>query len=263
MLKKQQKNEPFLNPSQSDIQVVDTEALGTTAATVIIHSIRETLEVKDFFTLVLSGGSTPRSTFALLASDNSFRARIPWDRIHFFWGDERHVPPDHEESNYRMANEVMLSRVPVPEKNIHRIKSEIPDAGNAATQYEEEILEFFKLKRGQLPLFDCVLLGMGTDGHTASLFPGSEALHEESRLVVATWEEPFQTHRITLTLPVLNNAGFIMFIVSGNEKAERLKEVIESKKQSTRLPAQLIKPNHGRLLWLLDKGAASQLNLYK
>ena len=161
-----------MNPSKSDIQIVDPEALSTAAATVIIHYIRETLEVQDFFTLVLSGGSTPRNTFALLARDDSFRAQIPWERIHFFWGDERHVSPDHEESNYRMANEVMLSRVPVPGKNIHRIKSEIPDACNAAAQYEEEILEFFKLKRGQLPRFDCVLLGMGTDGHTASLFQG-------------------------------------------------------------------------------------------
>ena len=252
-----------MSSSQSDIQIVDTEALSTTAATVMIHYIRETLEVKDFFTLVLSGGSTPRNTLTLLASDDSFRAQIPWERIHFFWGDERHVPPDHEESNYRMANDFMLSRVPAPGKNIHRIKSENPDAGKAAGQYEEELHRFFKLKRGQFPRFDCVLLGMGTDGHTASLFPGTEALHEESRLVVANWVEQFQTHRITLTLPVLNNADFVMFIVSGNEKAEILKEVIEGKKQPTRLPAQLIEPNHGRLLWLLDKEAASQLNLYK
>jgi len=259
-LNKQEENESFLSLSKSDIQIVDTEALSTTAATVIIHYIRETLEVKDFFTLVLSGGSTPKNTFTLLASDDSFRAQIPWESIHFFWGDERHVPPDHQESNYRMANEVMLSRVPVPGENIHRIKSEILDAVKAAEQYEEELNKFFKLKRGQFPRFDCVLLGMGTDGHTASLFPGTEALHEESRLVVATWVEQFQTYRITLTLPVLNNADFTMFIVSGKEKAEMLKEVIEGKEQPTSLPAQLIDPNHGRLLWIVDKGAASQLN---
>jgi 6-phosphogluconolactonase len=262
-LKNQQENESFLSLSKSDIQIVDTEALSTTAATVIIHYIRETLEVHDFFTLVLSGGSTPKNTLTLLASDDSFRSQIPWERIHFFWGDERHVPPDHEESNYRMANEVMLSSVPVPGKNIHRIKSENPDAGNAAEQYEEELHRFFQLKRGQLPRFDCVLLGMGTDGHTASLFPGTEALHEESRLVVANWVEQFQMHRITLTLPVLNNADFVMFLVSGKEKAAMLKEVIEGKEQHSRLPAQLIEPNHGRLLWLLDKEAANQLNHYK
>lgn len=247
-----------MNRSQTDIQIVDTEALSTTAATVLFHYIRETLEVKASFTLVLSGGSTPRKTYELLASDETLRAQIPWERIHFFWGDERHVPPDHPESNFRMANEVMLSRVPVPRKNIHRIKSEIPDASKAAEQYEEELCKFFKLKRGQLPQFDCVLLGMGTDGHTASLFPKTEALNEESRLVIATCVEQFQTHRITLTLPVLNNADFIMFIVSGNEKAEMLREIIEVK-QPTPLPAQLIEPIHGRLLWLLDMGAASQL----
>ena len=249
-----------MSSSKLDLQIVDNKALSRTAAEVIVRYIKEKLALKDYFTLVLSGGLTPKNTFTLLASDDSFRAQIPWERIHFFWGDERHVPPDHEESNYRMANEVMPSRVPVPGKNIHRIKSENPDAGNAAEQYEEELHKFFKLKRCQLPRFDSVLLGMGTDGHTASLFPGTGALHEESRLVVANWVEQFQTYRITLTLPVLNNA--VMFIVSGKEKATMLKEVIEGKEQPTRLPAQLIEPNHGRFLWLLDKEAASQLNHY-
>jgi len=251
-----------LKPSQLDIQIVDKEALSHTASTVLIHSIREKLKTHDFFTLVLSGGSTPKNIFTLMANDDFFRAQIPWERIHFFWGDERHVPPDHEESNYRMANEVLLSRVPVPAKNIHRIKSENPDAGNAAQQYEEELRNFFNLKHGQLPRFDCVLLGMGTDGHTASLFPSTEALQEETRFVVANRVEPFQTYRITLTLPVLNNADFVMFIVSGKEKAEMLKKVIEIK-HHTPLPAQLIEPKHGRLLWLVDQPAASQLTHYK
>ena len=248
-----------MNRSQTDIQIVNTAYLSRKATEIIVHYIKETLELRNLFTLVLSGGSTPRKTYELLASDETLRAQIPWERIHFFWGDERHVSPDHLESNFRMANEVMLSRVPVPRKNIHRIKSEIPDARNAAAQYEKEIRTFFKLKRGQLPRFDCVLLGMGTDGHTASLFPKTEALNEESRLVVATCVEQFQTHRITLTLPVLNNADSIMFIVSGQEKAAIFKEVIEGKKKSALLPAQLIKPKHGNLLWLLDKAAASQL----
>lgn len=251
-----------MNPSQLDIQIVDKEALSNTAATIIIHSIREKLKANDFFTLVLSGGSTPKNTFTFLANDASFRSRIPWEKIHFFWGDERHVPPDHKESNYRMANEVLLSKVPVPAKNIHRIKSENTDANKAAEQYEEELSNFFNLKQGQLPRFDCVLLGMGTDGHTASLFPGTKALHEESRLVIANRLEQFQTYRITLTLPVLNNADFTMFIVSGKEKAEMLKKVIEVK-HHTPLPAQLIEPKHGRFLWLVDQQAASQLTHYK
>lgn len=242
-----------------DLKIVDTGALSRIASEVIFRYIREKLEVKDFFTLVLSGGSTPKNTFTLLASNASFRSQIPWEKVHFFWGDERHVPPDHSESNYRLAKEVMLSRVPVPEKNIHRIESENPDACKAAEKYEEELREFFKLVCGQLPRFDCLLLGMGTDGHTASLFPGTEAIHEQSRLVVVNWVEQFKTFRITLTLPVLNNADFIIFIVSGKEKAEMLKRVLEGREQSNYPPAQLIKPTHGRLLWLVDRAAASHL----
>jgi 6-phosphogluconolactonase len=259
-LKSQQENEFRLSSSKTDIQIVDTEALSRTAAKVIVRYIKEKIDVKDFFTLVLSGGSTPENTFSLLASDETFRSQIPWERIHFFWGDERHVPPDSTESNYRMANKAMLSRVPVPVENIHRIKSENPDANEAAEQYEEELHNFFKIKHGQLPRFDCVLLGMGTDGHTASLFPGTEAMYEKSRLVVATGVKQFQTYRITLTLPVLNDADFVMFLVNGNEKAEILKKVIEGKGLPTPLPAQLIRPTHGKLLWLVDKAAANQLN---
>jgi 6-phosphogluconolactonase len=251
-----------LNPSKTDIQIVHTEQLSSRAAEVIIHSMKKKLEVHGLFTLVLSGGSTPHDTFTLLANDKSFRAQIPWEKIHFFWGDERHVPPEDKESNYRIANTALLSRVPVPEKNIHRIKSENPDAGKIADQYEEELNKFFRLKRGQFPRFDCILLGMGIDGHTASLFPGTEALQEESRLVVANWVEQLRTFRITLTVPVLNNADLVMFIVNGKEKAGMVKKVIEGK-HPTFLPAQIIKPNHGRLLWLLDKEAARQLTLYK
>jgi 6-phosphogluconolactonase len=241
--------------------VADSEALCQEAADEVLGKITATLRGKEVFTIALSGGSTPKNLYALLAGSTPYLDEIPWSKIHFFWGDERHVPPDHEESNYRMANEILLSRVPIPEKNIHRIKSENPDAGNAAEQYEEELRNFFNLKKGQLPRFDCVLLGMGMDGHTASLFPGTGVLHEESRLVVANRVEQFQAYRITLTLPVLNNADFTMFIVSGNEKAEMLKKVIEEK-HPTPFPAQLIEPKHGRLLWLVDQPAASQLTHY-
>jgi len=244
----------------SDIQIVTTEVLSRTAATVITNHIRETLGIKDRFTLVLSGGSTPRNTLDLLACNYSFRSKIPWDRIHFFWGDERHVPPDHAESNYHMAQEILLSRIPVPQKNIHRIESENPDAGKAAEKYEEELRAFFKIEKGQLPRFDCVLLGFGADGHIASLFPGTEAMREESRLVVANWVKKFQTYRITLTLPVLNNADFVLFIVSGATKAKALKEVFERKGHSSPLPAHLIKPRHGKLLWLVDSAAARNLH---
>lgn len=243
----------------ADIQIVDTEALSHTAAEVIVRNIRVKLKVKDFFTLVLSGGSTPEDTFTLLATDASFRFHVRWEKVHFFWGDERHVPPDHAESNYRIAKEIMLSKLPVPKENIHRIMAEHPDANNAAKLYEEELREFFKLGSGQLPRFDCLLLGMGKDGHTASLFPGTDAIHEKTHLVVANWVEQLQTFRITLTLPVLNNADFVIFIVGGKEKAQMLKRVLEVREKANPFPAQLIKPTRGKLLWLIDWAAASQL----
>ena len=209
--------------------------------------------------MALSGGSTPKKMFAMLANDAALRNRMPWCRVHFFWGDERHVPPDHTDSNFRMTNEVMLSRVPVPPENIHRIRAENPDAGKAAEDYEQELREFFMLGPEQLPPFDCVFLGMGTDGHTASLFPGTKALQERKRLVVPNWVDKFQSYRITLTPPVLNNADLVIFLVSGEEKAQPLRTVLEGQKQPDRLPSQLIEPTHGKLLWLVDRAAAGLL----
>jgi 6-phosphogluconolactonase len=197
--------------------------------------------------------------FAILAGDDALRSRMPWGRVHFFWGDERHVPPDHPDSNYRMASEAMLSKVPVPVENIHRIRAENPDAGKAAEDYEQELRGFFKLEPGQLPAFDCVFLGMGPDGHTASLFPATKALHERKRLVVSNWVDKFQSFRITMTAPVLNNADMVIFLVSGEEKAEPLREVLEGEKQTDRFPSQLIEPTHGKLLWLVDRAAARKL----
>jgi 6-phosphogluconolactonase len=181
--------------------------------------------------------------------------------VHFFWGDERHVPPDHPESNYRMSKECMLSRLPVPAENIHRIKSEIPDASQAARQYQQEITNFFKLKAGQWPHFDCVLLGMGPDGHTASLFPQTAALDEQKHLVVADWVGKIQSHRVTLTLPVLNNAASIIFLVSGEDKAEMLEMVLEGEGRSKRFPAQMIQPVNRKLMWFIDRAAAKELKL--
>jgi 6-phosphogluconolactonase len=208
--------------------------------------------------VALAGGSTPRSMYSLLADDQSLRLKVPWDKLHFFWGDERHVPPDHKDSNYHMAYEAMLSKVPVPSVNIHRIGSEDPDALKAADAYEQELRRFFQLEPGQLPRFDLVLLGMGPDGHTASLFPGTTALNERQRLVAATWVEKFNTNRITLTLPLLNNAANVIFLVCGAEKIEVLRTVLKSKAEP-QYPAQLIRPGDGRLLWMLDESAAQAL----
>jgi len=169
------------------------------------------------------------------------------------------VPSDDPQSNYRMAYETLLSLAPVPTQNIHRVPAEEPDAALAAEKYEQELQAFFKLEAGQLPRFDCILLGMGPDGHTASLFPGTEALHETKRLVVANWVEKFKTYRITLTVPVLNHADLIVFLVSGAEKAEALKEVLQGDYRPDRFPAQLIRPDNGKLLWIVDKAAARYL----
>jgi 6-phosphogluconolactonase len=242
------------------LQIVENgEALSLTAAEMMVSLALKKLKTKESFAVALSGGSTPKNMFGILANDAVLRGRMPWDRVHFFWGDERHVAPDHSDSNYRMTNETMLSRVPVPSENIHRIQAENPDAGKAAEDYEQELRRFFKLETEQLPPFDCVFLGMGPDGHTASLFPGTQALHERERLVVSNWVAKFQSHRITMTTPVLNNADTVIFLVSGEEKAEPLRVVLEGQMQTDRFPAQLIEPTHGKLLWLVDQAAAGQL----
>ncbi len=243
-----------------EVQVqADLDELSQTAASELLRQAKGAVQAKGLFSLALSGGSTPKSLYALLAEDSSFRAEVPWDNTHFFWGDERHVPPEHPESNYRMAQETLLSKVPVPSENIHRIKAEDPNAQRAAGEYEETLRAFFRLKAGEIPRFDLVLLGMGLDGHTASLFPGTEALREGKRLVVANWVEKLHAHRITMTLPVFNRGAMVLFLVSGEEKAETLRRVLAGRRGKDRFPSQLIRPTHGKLLWLVDRGAGHLL----
>lgn len=212
------------------------------------------------FAVALSGGSTPRALYELLATEPAWRSQIPWDQVHFFWGDERHVPPDHADSNFRMANEVFLSRTPIPATNIHRIRGELPSAVDAADGYEDDLRAFFGPAGGDLPRFDLVLLGLGPEGHTASLFPGTRALLESQRLVVANWVGKLYADRITLTSPVLNNAGCVLFLVTGEDKATALKAILDGPYEPSQLPAQLINPTHGRLVWLLDHAAAKDLD---
>jgi 6-phosphogluconolactonase len=197
--------------------------------------------------------------YKLLAGDATFRTTAPWAQRHFFWGDERHVSPDQEDSNYRMAHESMLSRLPVPSANIHRIKGEMENASQAADDYEERLREFIRLESHGLPRFDLVLLGMGPDGHTASLFPESSALSEALRLTVACHVEKLNADRITLTAPVFNSAASVIFLVSGEEKAAMLRTVLQGASEPQRFPAQLIHPTAGTLAWLVDSAAAAQL----
>jgi 6-phosphogluconolactonase len=249
-----------MKKSRPEIRVAThAEELNRLAGKILVKRITESLRTKEHFSMALSGGSTPKGLYTLLATETSWREQIVWERIHFFWGDERHVPPHNPESNYRMSYEALLSKVPLPPANIHRIPAERADANRSAQEYEQELIRFFNLEPGQLPRFDCMLQGMGPDGHTASLFPGTKALQERVRLVVANWVERLRTYRITMTLPVLNHSDFVFFLVSGEEKAETLRKVLAEEGQSERLPAQLIQPTHGRLLWLVDRAAAKRL----
>jgi 6-phosphogluconolactonase len=226
--------------------------LARAAARHFVACSLEAVAIRGLFTVALSGGSTPRSLYEVLADpEEPFRALVPWSNIHFFWSDERHVPPDHPDSNYRMAYDAMFLRVPVSEANVHRTHSENPDAAAAAQAYEQTIKEV--TQGSPLPRLDLILLGLGNDGHTASIFPGSEVLHEATRLVAAPWVEQLKTYRITMTLPLINNAASVLFLVSGSEKAEIVRKVLQGPK---RYPAQEVNPVSGELLWMLDKDAA-------
>ena len=243
-----------------EIKFLPTAAeLARAAAAEVVAQARVAVARAGRFTLVLSGGSTPRTLFTLLADEPAFRDALPWTQTHFFWGDERHVAADHVDSNYRMAREAMLAKVPVPETNIHRIPSENPDANAAALAYEQTLRQVFATATGEFPRFDLVLLGMGTDGHTASLFPGTKALAETQRLVVANWVEKLNTWRITLTASSINHAAQVLFLVNGPDKAAPLHAVLQGARQPELYPSQLIQPVNGRCQWWLDHTAAALL----
>ncbi|MGE5323658.1 MAG: 6-phosphogluconolactonase [Actinomycetota bacterium] len=232
--------------------VPDVAALDRAAADEFARCAAGAIRERDRFTVALSGGNTPRAVYELLASE--YQAALAWEKSFFFFGDERHVPPEDAASNYRMAKESLLSRAPIPPQNVHRIQAEL-DAERAAGQYEETLKAFFRLENGELPRFDLVMLGMGEDGHTASLFPGTEALQETARLAVANRVEKLGTERITLTLPVLNAAVEVMVIIAGENKAEILNRIVHSR-GTAEFPIQLVRPKNGRLLWLVEQQAA-------
>jgi len=239
--------------------LADANAMVQTAAAEFVEAAREAVSLKDSFSVALSGGSTPKALYGLLLNNGPLRAMVPWCKIQFFFGDERHVPPDDAESNFRMASEAMLAKAPIDSKQVHRIKGEIESAAAAAEEYERDLRMSFRLEAGALPRFDLVLLGMGPEGHTASLFPGTKALKEERRLVVSNWVGKLYTDRITLTPPVLNNAARVVFMVHGAEKAPALKAVLEGPYEPEQLPAQMIHPKQGKVLWLADPTAAGML----
>jgi 6-phosphogluconolactonase len=241
--------------SPRTIRVLPTPAdLFRGAAEEFVRVGRAAISEEGRFTVALSGGSTPRSLYSLLAKNY---ADFSWSRTFLFFGDERHVPPTDPDSNYRMVNEALLTKISIPAGNVHRVHAENLDAAAVASQYEERLRSFFQLQPGGFPRFDLILLGMGPDGHTASLLPDSEALKESSKLVVANWVEKFKAYRITFTFPVLNHAAEVMFLVSGADKAVMVHQVLEGK-NTLPFPAQQVEPE-GRLLWMLDEAAAAKL----
>ena len=233
----------------------DAEAVARGAAERFVELGQAAIDARGCLSVGLAGGSTPKRTYELLASE-AYREQLNWSKVHIFFGDERCVPPDHSESNYRMANEALISRVSIPPPNVHRING-LGDAVANASLYEDELRTFFN--PASWPRFDLVLLGMGDDGHTASLFPGTKALVEPRAWVVANWVEKFGAFRITLTAPAINHAANIAFLVTGATKAERLLEVLRGALDPEKLPSQLIQPLDGSLFWLVDKAAAGRL----
>lgn len=242
----------------------DAVAVAREAAERVVTAHREAIAARGRFTFVLSGGSTPEALYRLLASPD-YAPRIDWPRTEVFFGDERCVPPEHEWNCYGMARRALLDHVPLHSDAIHRIPAEHGPAG-AADEYALTLARVLHLDQGQWPRFDLLLLGMGDDGHTASLFPGMAALDERVAWVVGTEVPPYvrpQVSRVTLTLPVLNNARAVLFLVTGQAKAERMRQVLTgaSGKMAADggelLPAARVRPHEGTLTWLLDEAAHS------
>ena len=241
---------------ERDVQIFpDLEAISHEAASLFVSASRDSIATRKKFAVAISGGSTPKRLYTLLSS-SPYRDRVDWGKVHFFWADERCVPKEDEASNFKTVFDRLLSKVPIPNENIHRIKGE-EEPEKAASDYEADIREFFGASG--LPVFDLVLLGMGEDGHTASLFPGSKSLEETARLAVVVHLEKPNWNRITLTLPVLNNAAQILFLVAGSPKATVLSEILSDAEKKREFPAGRIRPVQGKVIWLIDREAAGRV----
>jgi 6-phosphogluconolactonase len=229
------------------------------AAQLFTDSVLSAVKARGLARVAISGGTTPKAMFGLLADSKApFVSQIPWDRLYLYWVDERSVPPDHPDSNYRMTNEALLSKVPLPDNHIFRMEGELaPEI--AASRYEATIRNSFRLEGAQTPTFDLVLLGMGDDGHTASLFPHTEGLNNITDLVIANHVPQKDTWRISLTFPVINQGREVAFLIEGPAKAQVLHDVLLGPYQPETFPSQLIRPATGQLTFLLDTAAASKL----
>ena len=229
------------------------------SARLFASKVEKAVLTRGIARVALSGGSTPKATFKLLADPSGpFVSTVPWDKVQIFWVDERCVGPDDPESNYGMTRELLLSKVPIPAANVFRMEGEL-DPEEAASRYESTLRNVMKLEGAESPAFDLVTLGMGPDGHTASLFPNTEGLNEMSRLVIANHVPQKDVWRISLTWPVINQASEVVFEVEGPSKTDILAEVLTGPRDPERLPSQLIRPSSGKLLFLLDEAAAAKL----
>jgi 6-phosphogluconolactonase len=247
-------------PQQSERHVevlADLNAVAHRAADLFVRESQRA-PTRGRFTVALSGGSTPRAFHTLLAAP-PYRDQVDWSQVQFYWGDDRHVAPDDPESNFRMARETLLDKVPVREAQIHRVHTEMEDASAAAALYEDELKQEFELRQSQFPRFDLIYLGIGPDGHTASLFPHTAALNVGDRLVVANYVPKLSTTRITLTAPVINAAAVVAFLVAGQDKIDALAAVLQGPRKPEEYPSQLIAPADGALYWLVDQAAAVKL----
>jgi 6-phosphogluconolactonase len=244
----------------ADIRILtDLAAIARRAAQEFLQAATSAVANKHSFSVALAGGSTPKALYSLLATDPVLRAQLPWDKMHLYFGDERNVAPEHADSNFRMASEALIAKAPLKPDQVTRIKGEYQDTEKAAQEYEQALRASFTLADGQFPRFDLALLGMGSEGHTLSLFPGTKALHETRRIVVRNWVGKLCAERITLTAAAVNQAAQVLFMVTGGDKACALKAVLEGPYEPDQLPAQLIQPQNGKLLWLVDTAAGGML----
>jgi 6-phosphogluconolactonase len=230
----------------------DPDALAQQAAGYIAQTLAAAVAARGRATVALSGGSTPRRINALLA-ESPLRERVPWVQLEVFWGDERCVPPEHAESNYGMARDTLLARVPIPPERVHRVPTEAGPAVAVAATYERELRRVFELEVEDIPVFDLILLGMGPDGHTASLFPGTLALEEQRRLVVPNQIDYMPHERVTFTFPVLNAGRQVAFLVTGADKSAMLQRALEG---DPAVPAARVQPTAGEVRWFVDRAAA-------
>lgn len=241
------------------LRLADAEEVSAAAAREFVRCARTALAARGRFMVALAGGSTPRRSYERLGEE-PLRDQLDWRGVDFFWSDERAVPPDHRDSNYRMACEALLNGLAIEARRIHRMQGERGDLDAAAREYEAELARAFgTAPEGEPPALDLVILGMGADGHTASLFPNTAALHETTRWVVSNHVPRLAAQRLTLTAPILNRAARVVFLVTGAEKAEALADVIEGPADAERLPSQLIRPRSGALVWIVDRLAAARL----